>query len=94
MRGGKNGAGGRLSGNASRRPSYPSDPWINQAKSNTRVCVKVAMGIAYILCVSIAALFLAIYYAFFWGLGVSNSTDTVKSNTRLGCEGNQTPAGK
>ncbi|GAA6109667.1 putative transmembrane protein INAFM1 [Tachysurus ichikawai] len=94
MRGGKKGAGGRLSVNASRRPSYPADPWINQAKSSTRVWVKVAMGIAYFLCVSIAAFFLAIYYVFFWTPGTSNSTDVVKLNNRLDCGGNQTPAGK
>lgn len=94
MRGGKKGAGGRLSGNASRRPSYPADQWINQAKSSTKVWVKVAMGIAYFLCVSIAAFFLAIYYVFFWTPEASNSTNVVEPQKRLDCGGNQTPAGK
>lgn len=94
MRGGKKGAGRRLSGNASRRPSYPADPWINQAKTSTRVWVKVAMGIAYFLCVSVAAFFLAIYYVFFWTPEASNSTDAGKLNNRLDYGGNQTPAGK
>ncbi|TSN39296.1 Protein moonraker [Bagarius yarrelli] len=75
MRGGKKGAGGRQSSNASRRTSYPVDPWINQANSTTKIWVKVAMGIAYFLCVSIAAFILAIYYVFFWTPDASNSTN-------------------
>lgn len=94
MRGSKKGAGGRLSGNASRRPSYPADQWINQAKSSTKVWVKVAMGIAYFLCVSIAAFFLAIYYVFFWTPNASNSTDVRELHKAPHCGGNQTPGGK
>lgn len=93
MRGSKKGAAGRLSGSASRRPSLPADQWLNHAKSSTKLWVKVAMGIAYFLCVSIAAFFLAVYYVFFWTPVASNSTNVTELNKKLDCGGNQTPAG-
>lgn len=94
MRGGKKGAAGRLSGSTSRRASLPADQWLSQTKASTRVWVKVAMGIAYFLCVSVAAFILAVYYIFFWTPVASNATDVTELNKRLGCGGNQTPAGK
>lgn len=93
MRGGRKDAGGRLSSSASRRPSYPADQWLNQAKSSTKVWIKVAMGIAYFLCVSIAAFFLAVYYVFFWTPVASNSTNVAELNKSLECAGKQTPDG-
>ncbi|KAI4898723.1 hypothetical protein NFI96_005507 [Prochilodus magdalenae] len=66
MKGAKSAAAGRVNGGPDRRPSYPGDQWIRQANSATKIWVKVAMGIAYFLCVSIAAFVLAIYYVVFW----------------------------
>lgn len=94
MRGNKKGTGGRLSSSASRRPSYPADQWLNQAKSSTKVWVKVVMGIAYFLCVSVAAFFLAVYYVFFWTPVGPNSTIISELNKSLDCGGKQAPAGK
>ncbi|KAI5098942.1 hypothetical protein C0J45_11081 [Silurus meridionalis] len=91
MKGTRKGAPRR---NASRRPSYPADQLINQGKSSTKVWIKVAMGIAYFLCVSVAAFFLAIYYVFFWTPDASNSTNVQELNRRVDCGGNQTATGK
>lgn len=92
MRGSRKGAAGRLS--ASRRASYPADQWLNQAKSSTKVWVKVAMGIAYFLCVSVAAFVLAVYYVFFWTPAASNSTAVLEGNKTADCGGKQAAAGK
>lgn len=68
---------GRTNGGAERRPSYPGDQRVKHANRATKIWVKVAMGIAYFLCVSIAAFFLAIYYVFFWTPdGHNNATKT------------------
>ncbi|KAJ7995213.1 hypothetical protein DPEC_G00242210 [Dallia pectoralis] len=72
----------KQNGEASRRPSYPGDQRVKHANLTTQVWVKVAMAVAYFLCVSITALVLAIYYVFFWspdpasGRGVDNVTST------------------
>ena len=49
-----------------RRPSYPSDQWVKKIHATTKVWVKVAMAIAYLMSVSVVALGLAVYYVFFW----------------------------
>lgn len=68
---------GRTNGGAERRASYPGDQRVKHANRATKIWVKVAMGIAYFLCVSIAAFFLAIYYVFFWTPdGHNNATKT------------------
>lgn len=77
MRGDKPVSTGRTNGGAERRPSYPGDQRVKHANRATKIWVKVAMGIAYFLCVSIAAFFLAIYYVFFWTPdGHNNATKT------------------
>lgn len=65
---------GRVNGGPDRRPSYPGEQWIKQANSVTKIWVKVVMGIAYFLCVSVAAFVLAIYYAHFWRPDGRNGT--------------------
>lgn len=64
-----------------RRPSYPGDQRVKHAKRATKIWVKVAMGIAYFMCVSVAAFFLAIYYVLFWTPG--DSTNTTKTTNLL-----------
>uniref|UniRef100_A0A3B4B5S5 InaF motif containing 2 n=1 Tax=Periophthalmus magnuspinnatus TaxID=409849 RepID=A0A3B4B5S5_9GOBI len=49
-----------------RRPSYPGELRDKQARRSTRIWVKVAMAVAYFMCVSVAAFVLVIYYVFFW----------------------------
>ncbi|KAL2078772.1 hypothetical protein ACEWY4_026457 [Coilia grayii] len=49
-----------------RRPSYPSDQWVKKLHATTKVWVKVAMAVAYVLSVSLVALGLAVYYVAFW----------------------------
>lgn len=49
-----------------RRPSYPGDLRAKHANMSARIWVKVAMAVAYFLCVSVAAFVLVIYYMFFW----------------------------
>uniref|UniRef100_A0A673GL42 InaF motif containing 2 n=1 Tax=Sinocyclocheilus rhinocerous TaxID=307959 RepID=A0A673GL42_9TELE len=66
MRGDKPVSTGRTNGGAERRPSYLGDQRVKHANRATKIWVKVAMGIAYFLCVSIAAFFLAVYYVLFW----------------------------
>lgn len=66
MRGDKPVSTVRTNGGAERRPSYPGDQRVKHANRATKIWVKVAMGIAYFLCVSVAAFFLAIYYVLFW----------------------------
>lgn len=66
MRGDKPVSTGRTNGGAELRPSYPGDQRVKHANRATKIWVKVAMGIAYFLCVSVAAFFLAIYYVLFW----------------------------
>jgi len=61
-------------GEETRRPSYPGDQRVKHAKRATKIWVKVAMGIAYFMCVSVAAFFLAIYYVLFWTPGDSKNT--------------------
>ncbi|CAL8334569.1 unnamed protein product [Boreogadus saida] len=53
-------------GDMKRRPSYPGDQRVKHANLSTKIWVKVAMAIAYFLCVSVAAFILVIYYVFFW----------------------------
>ncbi|KAK2880990.1 hypothetical protein Q8A67_018258 [Cirrhinus molitorella] len=74
MRGDKPISTGRTNGGAERRPSYPGDQRVKHANRATKIWVKVAMGIAYFLCVSIAAFFLAIYYVLFWTPDGHNAT--------------------
>ncbi len=81
MRGDKPVSTGRTGG-AERRPSYPGDQRVKHANRATKIWVKVALGIAYFLCVSIAAFFLAIYYVFFWTPdGHNNATKTETAST-------------
>lgn len=63
----------KQNGNMNRRPSYPGDQRVKHANLTTKIWVKVAMAIAYFLCVSIAAFILAIYYVFFWSPDPVNS---------------------
>ncbi|KAG7274627.1 hypothetical protein CRUP_009670 [Coryphaenoides rupestris] len=49
-----------------RRPSYPGDQRVKHTNLSTKIWVKVAMAIAYFLCVSVAAFILVVYYVFFW----------------------------
>ncbi|KAI7800859.1 putative proline-rich protein 24-like [Triplophysa rosa] len=60
--------------------SYPGDQRVKQASRGTKIWIKVAMGIAYFLCVSIAAFFLAIYYVLFWTPDASSHNSTRTSN--------------
>uniref|UniRef100_A0A671N385 InaF motif containing 2 n=1 Tax=Sinocyclocheilus anshuiensis TaxID=1608454 RepID=A0A671N385_9TELE len=84
MRGDKPVSTGRTNGGAERRPSYPGDQRVRHANRATKIWVKVAMGIAYFLCVSIAAFFLAIYYVLFWTPdGHNNATKTNGSCLRV-----------
>lgn len=53
-------------GDMRRRPSYPGELRDKQARRSARIWVKVAMAVAYFLCVSVAAFVLVIYYVFFW----------------------------
>lgn len=57
---------GKQNGDMNRRPSYTGDQRVKHANITTKIWVKVAMAIAYLLCVSISAFILAIYYVFFW----------------------------
>ncbi|XP_057684793.1 putative transmembrane protein INAFM2 [Corythoichthys intestinalis] len=61
-------------GDPKRRPSYPGEPRAKQASMSAKVWVKVAMAIAYFLCVSVAAFILVIYYVFFWTPGPHNNS--------------------
>lgn len=56
----------KLNGDVKRRPSYPGELRAKHTNMSTKIWVKVAMAIAYFLCVSVAALILVIYYVFFW----------------------------
>lgn len=53
-------------GDMRRRPSYPGELRDKQARRSARIWVKVAMAVAYFMCVSVAAFVLVIYYVFFW----------------------------
>lgn len=53
-------------GNMNRRPSYPGELRAKHARRSARIWVKVAMAVAYFMCVSVAAFVLVIYYVFFW----------------------------
>lgn len=65
----------KLNGDTNRRPSYPGELRAKHANMSTKIWVKVAMAIAYFLCVSVAAFILVIYYVFFWTSDkASNST--------------------
>ncbi|XP_028320612.1 putative transmembrane protein INAFM2 [Gouania willdenowi] len=57
---------GKLNGDPDRRPSYPGELRAKHATMSSKIWVKVAMAIAYFLCVSVAAFILVIYYVFFW----------------------------
>lgn len=56
----------KLNGDTKRRPSYPGELRAKHANMSTKIWVKVAMAIAYFLCVSVAAFILVVYYVFFW----------------------------
>lgn len=56
----------RMNGDMKRRPSYPGELRAKHVNMSTKIWVKVAMAIAYFLCVSVAAFILVIYYVFFW----------------------------
>lgn len=71
----------KLNGDTKRRPSYPGELRAKHANMSTKLWVKVAMAIVYFLCVSVAAVILVIYYAFFWAPDQpSNSTSTEAPN--------------
>lgn len=71
----------KLNGDMKRRPSYPGELRAKHVNMSTKIWVKVAMAIAYFLCVSVAAFFLVIYYVFFWTPNpVSNITSTEAPN--------------
>ncbi|XP_029964173.1 putative transmembrane protein INAFM2 [Salarias fasciatus] len=59
-------SGEKPNGDMDRRPSYPGELRAKHATMSSKVWVKVAMAIAYFLCVSVAAFILVIYYVFFW----------------------------
>ncbi|KAF6718143.1 hypothetical protein FQA47_024258 [Oryzias melastigma] len=68
---------------AERRPSYPGELLrAKHANMSTKIWVKVAMAIAYFLCVSVAAFILVIYYTFFW-MEWSCNNSTLPNCTRL-----------
>ncbi|TRY81434.1 hypothetical protein DNTS_008154 [Danionella cerebrum] len=71
---------GRTNGGAERAPSYPGEQRMKHASRASKIWVKVAMGIAYFLCVSVAAFVLAIYYVFFW-----KPDPHVENSTRTNC---------
>lgn len=71
----------KLNGDMNRRPSYPGELRAKHANMSTKIWVKVAMAIAYFLCVSVAAFILVIYYVFFWTPGkADNITVTPNQN--------------
>lgn len=71
----------KLNGDMNRRPSYPGELRAKHANMSTKIWVKVAMAIAYFLCVSVAAFILVIYYVFFWTPGkADNITATPNQN--------------
>lgn len=72
----------KLNGDPNRRPSYPGELRVKHANMSAKIWVKVAMAIAYFLCVSVAAFVLVIYYVFFWSPDPqhSNSTGTGAPN--------------
>lgn len=71
----------KLNGDMNRRPSYPGELRAKHANMSTKIWVKVAMAIAYFLCVSVAAFILVIYYVFFWTPGkADNITVTANQN--------------
>ncbi|XP_061576192.1 putative transmembrane protein INAFM2 [Cololabis saira] len=79
----------RLNGDLKRRPSYPGELRAKHANMSTKIWVKVAMAIAYFLCVSVAAFILVIYYVFFWtpdrpGNGTSTEAPNCTQCSRLG----------
>ncbi|CAL9684915.1 unnamed protein product [Knipowitschia caucasica] len=59
-------SGEQTGGELRRRPSYPGELRDKQARRSARLWVKVAMAVAYFMCVSVAAFVLVIYYVFFW----------------------------
>lgn len=68
-------------GDMDRRPSFPGDQRVKHASITTKIWVKVAMAIAYFLCVSVASFILVIYYVFFWTQDAQyNVTDSVVAN--------------
>ncbi|KAG7239929.1 hypothetical protein INR49_003661 [Caranx melampygus] len=50
----------KLNGDMKRRPSYPGELRAKHANMSTKIWVKVAMAIAYFLCVSVAAFILSL----------------------------------
>ncbi|XP_051934042.1 putative transmembrane protein INAFM2 [Hippocampus zosterae] len=77
----------KLNGDPKRRPSYPGEPRAKHASMSAKVWVKVAMAIAYFMCVSVAAFILVIYYVFFWTPDPhNNSTSSVtEPHNRTNC---------
>lgn len=79
-------ATGKLNGDMKRRPSYPGDQRVKHVNMSTKIWVKVAMAIAYFLCVSVAAFVLVIYYVFFWTPeGHGNGTSSTVAPNRTDC---------
>ncbi|KAL7401385.1 hypothetical protein ABVT39_027231 [Epinephelus coioides] len=75
----------KLNGDMKRRPSYPGELRAKHANMSTKIWVKVAMAIAYFLCVSVAAFILVIYYVFFWTPDTQNSTNGTEAPNRTDC---------
>lgn len=67
---------------ADRRPSYPSDQWVKKIHATTRVWVKVAMAIGYLICISVVPLCLVVFYVCFWTPDhVANATVPEQNNS-------------
>lgn len=71
----------KLNGDMKRRPSYPGELRAKHANMSSKIWVKVAMAIAYFLCVSVAAFILVIYYVFFWTPDKSGNSTGVNNTT-------------
>lgn len=67
-------------GATARRPSYPGELRAKHGNMSTKVWVKVAMAVAYFLCVSVAAFILVVYYVFFWTQDPLSSNSTAAPN--------------
>eukprot|EP00064_Thunnus_orientalis_P023419 superscaffoldBa00008830_g23658 len=75
----------KLNGDMKRRPSYPGELRAKHVNMSTKIWVKVAMAIAYFLCVSVAAFILVIYYVFFWTPDSQNSTNSTEASNHTDC---------
>ncbi|XP_071061366.1 uncharacterized protein [Pseudochaenichthys georgianus] len=75
----------KLNGDMKRRPSYPGELRAKHANMSTKIWVKVALAIAYFLCVSVAAFILVIYYVFFWTPDQHNNITSTQAPNRTDC---------